>query len=61
MEQFPNNDIQHSTSLTPQPQTLNRNEQSHPKLYPVKREENNMDNDFGYDRVLAENSKPKLN
>ena len=31
-----------------------RNEHSHPKLYPVRREENNIDHDFGYDLDISE-------
>ena len=46
-EQFPNNDIRPRTNWTLQPPTLIRNEKPHPKLYLVKREESNRDNDLG--------------
>ena len=45
---------------TPQPTTLIRNCQSHPKLYAIKREESNMDNNFGYDLNLSENTSEQL-
>ena len=38
IKQFPSNETQHNTNWIPQPQTLVRNEQTHPKLYLAKRE-----------------------
>ena len=48
-EQLLNYDIRPSTNWAPQPPTLTRDEKTNTKLYPVKREESNMDNNFGYD------------
>ena len=47
-EKLFHNDMRPSANWTPQPPTFIRDEKTHPKLYTVKREESNMDNNFGH-------------
>ena len=49
IQQNPSNETQPNTNWTPQPPTVARNEQPHPKLYLAKREGSNFNSDFGYE------------
>ena len=49
IEQFPSNETWPNTNWTPQTPSLVRNEQPHPKLYLAKKEQSNLDNEFGYE------------
>ena len=56
-EQFSSNETQPSTNWIPQ---TPRNEQPYPKLYLVKSEEGNLDNDFGYESQISKTISEQL-
>ena len=53
-EKFSHNDIRPSTNWTPHCPTFIRDEKTHSKLYPVKREVSKMDDKFGKEVDLSD-------